>query len=152
MAARYSDDASMTYDLSSHEYTLTAEGLSKDRGVDLEKVFLDDKDTQIPAFLSMVSREGYEALLAGVRSVDKSLYYLSDPDLREAVKSYLEDIAFTLVTDRTNPGVFMSNSENTHLTSALAALASKNHRLHWRGGFDPQVVPAGFMKTKGEEW
>jgi hypothetical protein len=148
----YTNDSNMTYDLSTHRYTLTKEAVLNDKGIDLDAIFGDNPDVDVPAFLKRVSLEVYSALLSGVKSKDKTLYVLSLSSHRNDILEVLEEHAFDLMTARTDPGAFFSNYSSLHQLSQLAFRMASDSGIYFRGEWSQEEVPFGFMTTKGIDW
>lgn len=150
MAKLFTDDELAVYDAKSHRYILTAQGLNTLKGVDIASFFPKSVDADVPAMLKRISDIGYSALLSGVASRDRSLYWLALAENRAALLEYLAEVGYGMLTYRSDPGSDPMAKAKT--VSSFARDLAMTSSLYWRGTFDFTIVPTDFLSSAGEDW
>lgn len=148
----YTNDDDMAYDLKRHRYTLTKQALLDLKGVDLEALFSENPDRDIPAFLDRVSQSVYSYVLGLARDAELTQYMLSLPHFREGIRDALAEQAFDIAINRTDPGAFFAGTGVNELVTPIVRAMLLDSGVAFRGKYAQQSYPTNWMEKKGVDW
>ena len=148
----YINDEFMTYDLSTHRYTLTTEYFNKYFNVNLTDLLINktdvDPDAVARVFLKRVSNVFYNYILRGAKDYEKSVYMLSLPRFRDGILEGMLELGYSFIVNNTDKSVLMSEIESKPIPQSVEAICTN------RGLFNRHFIRLnnGWKDGKGVEY
>lgn len=146
------NDEYMTYNTTTHRYTLTDTCFNNYHNVNLKSLLSNGTDVNVDKvadnFLNRVSQNFYTFILSTVPSVEKAQYLFSKEEYREAIKDCMLELGYAYIINNYDPSALYEHSDKHMVPNSVETMAL-NFGLfnrHWI-----QLKP-GWKESKGRDW
>ena len=128
----YINTDEMTYDLTTHRYTLTVDGYEKISG---EALMADHglSFEQGQRLLSRVSNIIYNYIYAWARDKERTMYEISLPQYRDGLQEAMVEMTTAVLANKTDPSLYFKNRKFTEIVSPQVRMILLNNKILFRG-------------------